>query len=838
LIQERWRKVEELYRSARQRGPGQRSLFLSEACLGDEELRREVERLLAKDEPGNTGLSEIGWTSAPTAVLELPQKRLQPGAKLGRYTLVAAIGAGGMGEVYRALDPQLGRNVAIKVLPDHLSHDPQALARFEREARAVAALSHPNIVAIFDVGNDQGISYIVTELLEGESLRSRIKRGPIPWREAVDLGIPIVEALAGAHSKGLIHRDLKPDNVFLTLDHRVKLLDFGIARWKPHVRDPEDGLVLTETLEGTLMGTVGYMSPEQVQGKPADAPSDIFSFGCVLYEMVTGKRTFHGASPVETMAAILKEQPIPPVKLQVHLPPDLDHIIVTCLEKEPQGRFQDAPALAAALKTIEDGATGSGAGKPLPDADGAVDSIAVLPFANVSGNPDLEYLTDGITESLINSLSQLRGMRVVARTTVFKYKGQQIDPETAGRALRVRALLMGRVAQRGELLNVQSELVDVRDGSQLWGQQYHHELADIFVVQETIARDITKRLKLKLTREKMQRLTRRYTEDAEAYQLFLRGRYYWNKRTPEWMRKGIDNFHLAIQKDPGYALAYAGLADCYALLGSYGALSPQDAFQKTRSAALKALEIDKTLAEAHTSLAFAQGFYEWNWRESERGFKRALHLSPSYPTFHWYGYLLMALGRLDEAFVNIRQALDLDPLALVINAQLAWALHFARRYDDAIEQARKTLEMEPAFGLAQFWMGLSYLHKGSYEVAIPSLQAAHKSLDMAPIVLGALGYAYATAGRPEEAQQTLVQLAADTQRHYVTPVAHALVYIGLGKLDQAFEWLEKSLQDRSWWLAWLKVDPLFDRARSDPRFSSLMSRVGLPSALSIGNNGT
>jgi len=828
VIQERWRKVEELYRSAQQREPDQRSLFLSEACRGDNELKREVELLLAKDAPGDPALRDTAiWTSTPTALRDPPARRLQPGSKLGPYTLTAVIGAGGMGEVFQALDPRLGRNVAIKVLPEHLSQDPQALARFEFEAKAIAALSHPNIVAIFDVGNDHGIHYVVTELLQGETLRGRIKRGPIPWREAVTLGLAIVEALAGAHAKGLIHRDLKPDNVFLTRDQRVKLLDFGIARWKPQVQTQETGSVVTRTLAGTVIGTVGYMSPEQVRGEPADAPSDIFSFGCVLYEMITGKRAFHGASPLETMAAILSERPIPPSELQSLLPIDLDHIIASCLEKEPQCRFQDAPALAAALKTIEDGGTASGTAKPPLASKGAADSIAVLPFTNSSGNPDLEYLTDGITENLINSLSQLQGMRVVARATVFKYKGQQIDLETAGRALRVRAILMGRVSQRGESLNVQCELVDVREGSQLWGQQYHHKLTDIFKVQETIAREITKKLKLKLTREKMQRLTRRYTEDPEAYQLFLRGRYYWNKRTPEWMRKGIENFQLALQKDPRYALAYAGLADCYALLGSYGALSPQDAFQKTRSFALKALEIDRTLAEAHTSLAFAQGFFEWDWRGGERGFKRSIQLSPSYPTFHWYGYFLMALGRLDEAFVNIRQALDLDPLALVINAQLAWCMHFARRYDDAIEQARKTLEMDPSFGLAQLWMGLSYLHKGSYEVAVTTLQAAHKSLDMAPIVLGALGQAYAISGLSEEAQQTLVQLAANAQRHYVTPVAHALVYIGLGEMDQAFEWLEKGLQDRSWWLAWLKVDPLFDRARADPRFPALMSRVGL-----------
>jgi serine/threonine-protein kinase len=735
-----------------------------------------------------------------------------------------------MGEVYRAHDPRLGRDVAIKVQPEHLTVDPQALARFELEARAVAALSHPNIVAIFDLGNDQGIGYVVTELLEGESLGRRIQRGAIPWREAVDIGIAIGEALSAAHSKGLIHRDLKPDNVFLTTDHQVKLLDFGVVRWKPDAMTSENPPISAQTLAGTLLGTMGYMSPEQLRAETADAPSDIFSFGCVLYEMLTGRRAFRGDSVAETIAAVLKERPAPPGRLEVLIPPDLDRIVASCLEKRPQDRFQSAQALAAALKAVGEAARSTEISRFLPPVprDAAIDSIAVLPFENASGSPELEYLTDGITESLINSLSQLGSMRVVARSTVFKYKGHEINPETMGRALKVRALLVGRVMQRGELLNVQCELVDVREGSQIWGEQYSHKFRDIFVVQEVIAREIARKLRLKLSREQRKRLTRRYTENSEAYQLYLRGRYYWNKRTPEWMRKGIENFQLAIQTDPGYALAHAGLADCFALLGSYGALSPGDAFQKAKSSALKALEIDTMLAEAHTSLAFTEGFYDWNWQAAQLSFKRAMRLSPSYPTaHHWYSYLLMAHARWDETFATIRRALDLDPLALIINAQLSWALHLSRRYDDAIEQAQKTLEMDPNFGIAQLWLGLSHVQKRDYDKALPTLQSAHQILGAAPIVLGALGQAYALAGLRDVANATIAQLAEQGRERYVTPVAIALIFLGLGELDQAFEWLEKGLEDRSWWLAWLKVDPLFDPGRADPRFQSLTSRVGL-----------
>ena len=831
MSRERRQRIEELFQLARTCDLDQRRRFLSETCGTDEVLRCEVERLLSEDSIKEDGhFDDRTLTAVPAVARKHSLARLKPGTQLGPYKILAVLGAGGMGEVYRAHDPRLGRDVAIKVQPEHLTGDPRSLARFELEARAVAALSHPNILAIFDFGSHQGVRYVVTELLEGESLGQRIRRGAIPWPEAVNIGIAVSEALTAAHSKGLIHRDLKPDNIFLTTDNQTKLLDFGIARWKTDAITNEKPPLVAQTLAGTLLGTMGYMSPEQMRGEPADAPSDIFSFGCVLYEMLTGTHAFHRDSAAETIAAVLNEGPAPPRGPKALIPPDLGRIVASCLQKRPEDRFQNAKALASALKAINERARSTEISKLLPQvARGeAIDSIAVLPFENSGGGPELEYLTDGITESLINSLSQLDSMRVVARSTVFKYKGQEIDAEAMGRALKVRALVVGRVMQRGESLNVQTELVDVLEGSQIWGKQYNHKFSDIFVVQEVIASEIARKLKLKLSLEQKKRLTRRYTENSEAYQLYLKGRYYWNKRTPEWMRKGIENFQLAIETDPGYALGYAGLADCFALLGSYGALSPGDAFQRAKSSALKALEIDPKLAEARTSLAFAEGFYDWDWRAAQLSFKSAIKLSPSYPTaHHWYSYLLMAHARWDEAFSTIRRALDLDPLALVINAQLSWALHLSRRYDDAVEQAQKTLEMDPNFGIAQLWLGLSHVQNGNYDKALPTLQAAHNILGAAPIVLGALGQTYALAGLRDEAKETLAELAQQGRERYVTPVAMALIFLGLGELDEAFKWLEKALEDRSWWLAWLKVDPLFDPGRSDPRFQSLMSHVGL-----------
>jgi TolB-like protein/Tfp pilus assembly protein PilF len=755
------------------------------------------------------------------------RRRLAPGTRLGPYEIAAAIGAGGMGEVYRAHDVRLGRDVAIKVLPAHLAGNRDALDRFVREARAVAALSHPNILAIFDVGTEHDIAYTVTELLEGESLRTRLAREPMRWQDAVDIVIAVAEALTMAHAKGLIHRDLKPDNIFLTSDHRVKLLDFGIARWTGDLLDHDSTTRAALTGSGTIIGTLAYMSPEQARGENADAPSDIFSLGCVLHEALTGKRAFYRPTAAETLAAILKERPALPSAFDPLVPYDVDRVVARCLEKHPHDRFQDMTQLVAALRGLRDKTGTATQVVHEPVMSDRLDSIAVLPFVDESGIAELEYLADGIAESLINSLSQLEHMRVVARSTAFQYKGRQVDVDAVGSALNVRALLMGRVVQRGELINVQCELFDVRKRSQVWGEQYTRKPADVFVVQEQIAHEISKKLKLKLSREQKRRLTRRYTENTEAYQLYLRGRFYWNKRTPQSMKKAIEHFQLALEQDPAYVLAYSGLADCFVVLGSYGALSPKDGFERTKMAAQRALEIDPSLAEAYTSLAFVNAFYDWSWKDAEKHFRRANKLSPSYATAHqWFSFMLSAIGRTDEALSVAHKALDLDPLSLPINAQLSWALYIARQYGAAIQQGQKALEIDQNFGLTHYWLGHSQLQTRQHEDAVNSFMTSYK-IAGTPQSLAGVGYAQAAAGRPDEARKVITQLEEWRSTRFIDPFTTAFVYLGLGDVEQTLTWLERCVEERSWWLAWLKTEPVFDAIRDHPRFRLLLSLVGL-----------
>jgi serine/threonine protein kinase len=535
-------------------------------------------------------------------LLLTPSMALLAGTRLGPYEILAPIGAGGMGEVYRARDSRLERDVAIKILPEHLSQNPQALARFVRETKTVAALSHPNLLAIFDTGTENGISYAVTELLDGESLRAGLVRSILPWRKTAEIGAALAEGIAAAHSKGITHRDLKPENIFLTADGRVKVLDFGLARIETHQTGAD---AETQTEAGTVLGTPGYMSPEQVRGIRAGPASDIFSLGCVMYEMLSGRRAFPGQSAAETMSSILRDTPEDLAASGIEIPPELNRLIARCLEKNPQQRCQAASDLAFHLKALLSG--------PVPSASRAIDSIAVLPFTNASRDPDTEYLCDGITESIMNSLARISQLRVTPRSTVFRYKASNADPQAVGRELNVRAVLTGRVMQRSETLIVGTELMDVVAATQLWGERYNRKMADIFEVEEEIARKISESLRMKLTGEEKSRLVKRFTENTEAYQLYLRGRHHWAKRTPDRVRKGSEYFQQAIEKDPSYALAYSGLADCYSILGVYSILPSKEAFAKAKAAAVAAVAFDDELAEGHTSLGFIKAYLDWDW---------------------------------------------------------------------------------------------------------------------------------------------------------------------------------------------------------------------------------
>jgi serine/threonine-protein kinase len=781
--------------------------------------------------------------------------RLQPGIRLGAFDIIDALGSGGMGEVYRARDSRLDRDVAIKVLPERLAGDPQALARFEREAKAVAALSHPNILALYDMGTHENVSYAVTELLEGETLRARLTRSEVAWRRAVEIGIAVTEGLAAVHAKGIVHRDLKPENIFLTSDGRVKILDFGLARWQP-VGATADSSSPTETSDGTVVGTAGYMSPEQIRGEAVDARSDIFSLGCVLYEMVAGRRAFACRTAPETMAAVLKEDPPHLADFGKEIPGELQRIVHHCLEKTAEQRFQSAQDLAFGLRAVS-GTDRAVATAPPPrrrerlqrwawtaaasvllivaglliwratDA-AAIDSLAVLPFANVGGDPNQEYLSEGLAENLINSLSQVPKLRVTARSLAFRYRGPQVDPQKAGRDLNVRVVLTGRMIERDGALNVQVDLVYVGDGSQLWGRQYSRHFSEILDLQEEITREVSEKLRLKTTALQQKRLAKRATQNTDAYQAYLKGRYYWNRRTEPAIKRAVDYFLQAIKQDPAYAQAFAGLADCYVTYIGYQVEPPLEAGPKAQAAAARALEIDNTLADAHTSLGFTKVLYERDWAGAEREFQRAIELDPNYPTApHWYSIYLAAVGRNEQAVAAIRRAQQLDPLSLVIGANVGLTLFFARRYDEAIEQTSKALDMDPSFVPGHWWLSLPYEQKAMFQDAIAELQKAHGLSKDSPYILGPLGHAYAVSGDREKARQVLTELGELSKRRYVAAFDTALIYTGLGDNERAFEWLEKSLKDRSWGMTYLKVDPRFDHLRPIQRFAELMRQMGL-----------
>ncbi len=756
---------------------------------------------------------------------------IAPGIRLGPYEILAPLGAGGMGEVYRARDTRLERDVAIKVLSDRLAGDPESLSRFQREARAVAALSHPGILAIHDFGSESGVSYAVMELLEGASLRTRLASGPVPWRRASEIGIEVAEGLSAAHARGIIHRDLKPDNVFVTTDDRAKILDFGLARLDRGASDGPLTSAPTETVTqpGTVMGTIGYMSPEQVRGDSMDARTDIFSFGCVLHEMLTGRRAFQRRTAADTMAAILHSEPAEAPESAASVPASLAAITSRCLEKNPESRFQSARDLAFALKEV---LRGSDAPSGRPVSSGShrrpLESIAVLPFANVSGDPDAEYLSDGIAESIIHSLSRLPNLRVLARSTLSRYKGREIEPQAMGAELKVRAVLTGRVFHRGDSLVVKTELVDVGDGSQIWGENYNRKFTDILALEEEISREISGKLRLKVTGEEAERLTRRATESPEAYRLYLKGLFYWNKRTADGLRKGIELFQQAIELDPEYALAYAGVAHSYNQLGFYQHLPPQDAFPRARAAATRALELEPELGEARAVLAVVRFWYDWDWSGAEEEFRHAIASSPDFVhVHHFYGIFLTAMARFEESRVELRRAVELDPLSLPARASLGLCLCLERRYDESVAELGKAIEMDASFAVAFHVSSLAFLEQRKWSQAIEFATRAMELAGRDPFRLSALGISLAAAGRKSEAESILAELADLSRHRYASSVEIAFLEIRLGRTDAAFDSLGKALAERAWGLALFKVDPRADPLRADPRFAELLRKVGL-----------
>ena len=790
---------------------------------------------------------------------------LAAGSKLGPYEILGQIGAGGMGEVYRARDPRLGREVAIKVLPASFSADPDRLRRFEQEARAASALSHPNILTIYDVGTHDGVSYVVSELLEGETLRERMAGAALPTRRVIEYGVQVGHGLAAAHEKGIVHRDLKPENLFVTKDERVKILDFGLAKLnqpetvgEPPTKAPTEA---AGTEPGVVMGTIGYMSPEQVRGQTVDHRSDIFSFGAILYEMLTGRRAFRGDSVADTMSAILREEPPELAGTNREIPPSLERIVRHCLEKSPQARFHAAGDVAFALEEV----SGASAAAPLAAPaghrrnrlaaigaalaallviavfgirplrrslshsapSGAIRSIAVLPLENFSRDPEQEYFADGMTEELITDLAQIRSLRVISRTSVISYKGTKKRIPQIARELDVDAVLEGSVQRAGQRVRITAQLVRAATDQHLWAKSYERDLREVLSLQSEVAQAVAREVQAVVTPEEQARLGRARPVNPEAHEAYLKGRYSLHKQTEESIRKAIEFFNQAIAKDPGSAPAYAGLADSYSALRSVYA-APRDVMPKAKKAALKAVELDEALPEAHVSLGNVKFYYDFDWPDAEKEFQLALELNPNFADGHdAYATYLAAMERHAESAAHVERAEELDPLSLPILADAAWVFYCARQYDRAMEASRRAVELDPRFWPAYTYLGLAYEKMGRFPEAIAALEKA-RQLDDNTAIFEMLGGAYAASGRKDDARKVLSELTERSKQRYVCPYEVATVYVGLGEKESALQWLQKAEEDRADCVPWMRPDPKLDPLRGDPRFQDLMRRVGFP----------
>ncbi len=797
---------------------------------------------------------------------------LSAGTRLGPYEILAPLAAGGMGEVYRARDTRLGREVAVKVLPERLANNPQALARFEREARAVAALSHPNVLALHDFGREQGVVYAVTELLEGQGLDRRIASEDLSWRKAVEIGAAVADGLSSAHAKGIVHRDLKPANIFVTRDGPVKILDFGLATLSP--LDPEARTTgpaeRGETEPGTVLGTVGYMSPEQVKGEAADPRSDIFSLGCVLYEMLTGRRAFRGDTSAETLAAILRDQPEELGDSGRKIPLHVEAVVRRCLEKPPEERFQSARDLAFALRATlsgsdavaaRSGMLGDGPARSrgalllaftlvaasalgvlwldvgglrsrlVPGGGHHIRSLAVLPLQNLSGDPQQDYFADGMTEELTTRLAKLGNWRVTSRTSVMGYRGTTKKIPEIAKELGVDAVIEGSVVRDGSRVKVTAQLIDGRTDRHIWAETYERELQNVLALQSEFARAIAREVGLTLPPGVQADLAAapRAVLPA-AYEAYVRGRHAWNKRNESDLRDAVRLFQESIDADPTYAPAYAGLADSYGALGYSSYDAPEETFARAKAAAEKALDLDPGLAEAHASLGYALMYYDWNFTGAEAEYKRAIDLNPNYGTAHqWYAYLLTAMERpAAEAEREIAIAKTLDPLSVPINTDQAFMAYYYGKTDEALKAVRSALAMNPKFPLGYFWLGRIYTSQGRYNEAEAALQNIGPLRTWTP-AMSSLGFLYAKAGRPKEAEAVLGEFAdLARQGRYSSSYAIAVIYAGLNKPEQVFHALDAAYRERSHWLVWLKRDPRWDDVRNDPRFGSLVRKVGLP----------
>lgn len=831
---------------------------------------------------------------------------------IAHYRILHRLGKGGMGEVFLGEDTkQHGRKVALKVLPHELTTSESRLRRFKQEARAILVLNHPNILTVFEIGEAAGSYYIATEYIDGETLRHCLWRGPLKLDETLGIGIQVAMALEAAHAAGIVHRDIKPENIMFrqdkfVRDRFVKVLDFGLAKLTDRDAtnaNPEAVTIpITETNPGAIMGTSGYMSPEQALGESIDERTDVFSLGVVLYEMIVGRPPFQGKTESHTRVSIIDHDHVPLVQHVANVPRQLERIVSKALAKDRLKRYQTITdlkldleqlrdelhtsefpeltrssvardtrtdflsstptAIRSQTETVTDRATVPSSAGITPVSRrwlpyglvglfvvlavvGAVlffarsprpiNSVAILPFVNDSKDPNAEYLSDGLTESIINSLSQLPNLKVMSRNAAFRFKGPNHDPLEAGRSLDVGAVLTGRLVKLDDSLVIKTELIKVADGSQLWGAEYKSSLADIFSVQDEVSKKISQSLRLRLSGEDEEKLAKRYTKDAEAYQLYLKGRYFWNKRNEEGFRNGIDYFRRAEEKDPTFALAFSGLADSYALLCDIGVVRPVDEMPKAKAAAQKAVDADPTLAEAYTSRAFVRLAYDWDWLGAQSDFQQALKLNPKYPTAHqWYASYLMQMGKFSLAKDEIEEAHKLDPLSPIISANTGLYSYYEKNYDDAIAKYKTTLQSDPDFWVARHYLALAYVQKGMHDEAIVELRKLIKAPASGAIpgqvveaeseASASLGFAYGMAGKQTEARAIINQLEALSKKRYVSPLYFAIVYAGMKDNDKAIEYLNRAFDSRHPGLVLIRIEPMFDGLRGDERFKELIKR--------------
>jgi serine/threonine-protein kinase len=791
------------------------------------------------------------------------------GQTLGHYRILEKVGAGGMGVIYRARDEQLERDVAVKVLPPGTLSDETARRHFRKEAMALAKLSHPNIETIYEFGTQNGTDFLVMEYLPGKTLADRLAGGPWAEKEILALGMQIAAALQEAHERGIVHRDLKPANIAITARGEAKVLDFGLAKL---IR--RESQLTTDNLTDTGMaaGTLPYMPPEQLRGELVDARADVYTIGAVLYEMATNCRAFAEAVPSRLIDAILHQLPVSPRALNHRVSPELERVILKCLEKEPDRRYQSAKELGVdlrrlAMPSVVTSASKAGASKAwprvvqrvtygatallvlalvllglnvggwrgrvfrssAPSAPPSIRSLAVLPLVNLSGDPGQEYFTDGMTEELISRLAKIGALRVISRTSVMHYKGTRKTLPEIARELNVDAVMEGSVLSSGNRVRISAQLIHANSDQHLWTESYERDLRDVIALQSEVARSVANAIRVQLTPVEAGRLDSTRPVDRDAYQLYLKGRYYWNKRNSDALKKSLQYFQQAVSKDPQYAPAYAGLADTYRLLGEFAVLPFKASIVKAKEAAQIALKLDDNLAEAHASLGMANLMDHFDWREADRQLLAAIELNPGYAmAYQWYAMSLASTGRAEEGVRMARRAQELDPLSLIINAYLGFAYYQVRNYDSAIDQCRRTLELDPNFAVGHSFLALVYAQKGTHGLA---LEEARKGVELsggAANLKAIQAAVYAAAGKRREAQQMAAQLAKSAHDGYLNPGEIALVYAQLQEKDYAFQWLRTAYEEGSIWTVFLKSEPVLDGLRSDPRFTRLLHQVELP----------